>query len=336
MKDQNGSLVNSFVKTIEQSLMRRLRENGWPYVELTVQRRMPPGQFDLANYAIYGNLTMALGITIDMERFELARQAEEWTQTLAKHGITVTAPDAPKVPPSHSDAVAPRLIAVSNSYSYTAPGSTSKANTAIAHLVLTYIRMLKAFTPSISNRQIEIVVPYLQQRRLYVRPILAADEEFKGITIATANSFMGWEREFVFADFTAAENLSGKVGFVADKHRLTVKVTRQSQFLTCVADIRCAVVKAEEPVVTEDGKEPAKVNLEDLQLEADKKYKLETLKNVFEYFVKVGRVVYEDAHLITDPIMVQQVISDDAETMSKNRAALREQVLSRREEAAQE
>jgi len=101
----------------------------------------------------------------------------------------------------------------------------------MAHFVLSYIARLKKFTNT-PNTKYAIIVPYLGQRAVYLRTILAAGEEFEGITVATANSFMGWENAFVFV---AAGNLGGKVGFVADRHRIAVLLTRQSQFLMVLA-----------------------------------------------------------------------------------------------------
>ena len=58
---------------------------------------------------------------------------------------------------------------------------------------------------------------------------------------------MGWEKPYVFVDFTAAANLGGKVGFVADRHRIAVCLTRQTQFLVVMADTRCTIVQNEDP-----------------------------------------------------------------------------------------
>ncbi|KAE9365677.1 hypothetical protein N431DRAFT_473715 [Stipitochalara longipes BDJ] len=46
---------------------------------------------------------------------------------------------------------------------------------------------------------------------------------------------------------TKTANLGGKVGFVADKHRIAVILTRQSQFLMIFGDSKCTLV----------GKDPA-------------------------------------------------------------------------------
>jgi superfamily I DNA and/or RNA helicase len=277
-KDEGGSLVNGFVKQLEQSFFRRLIDSNRPYIDLNEQRRMPPGQFGPANFAVYGNVTMAANVNIDEDRFALARAPEVWTKTLNKYGVYVMDPELQKLklPASLPGTITPILVAIARSFCYTVPGSTSKANTAIAHYVLLYIRMIKAATGA-TNKMIVILVPYLQQRRLCIQTILAAEEEFGGITVATTNSFLGREREFVFADFCGAANLGGKVGFIADKHRLSTKITRQTKFLVAFGNPACTKVRVEAPV---EGQE--QMTQEELQLEADKKYNLNTLKRFFQ------------------------------------------------------
>jgi hypothetical protein len=204
-------------------------------------------------------------------------------------------------------------VAIKNSYCYTIPGGTSKANTAIAHFVLAYVLRIKIATGA-TNEQIVIVIPYLQQRRLYIRTILAGLSDFGGITVATTNSFMGWEKSYVFVDLTVSENLGGKVGFVADKHRLAVVLTHQQQFLMVFADPLCTVVKKEGPEAPNATEEEQKK----ARLDADKMYKLDTLRSLFEYFKGTKRIIYEDANKIAEPIMCPQV----TETQVTTRQAL--------------
>jgi len=168
----------------------------------------------------------------------------------------------------------------------------------MAHFVLAYIMRIKIATGA-TNAEIVILVPYLQQRRLYIRTILAAFADFSGITVATANSYIGWEESYVFVDLTVSENLGGKVGFVADKHRLAVILTRQQQFLMLFADPRCTIVKKDDPEAPNATEEDQKK----AQLDADKKYNLDTLRSLFEYFNGTKRIIYEDAHKIVEPIM---------------------------------
>lgn len=101
-KDEGGIIVNSFVPQLQVSFIRRLQDMDWPYVDLTEQRRMPPGLFDPANFCIYFIITMAVGITILEARFELARKAETWSKTLSADGIYAKDPTARKLLPKRT------------------------------------------------------------------------------------------------------------------------------------------------------------------------------------------------------------------------------------------
>jgi hypothetical protein len=149
---------------------------------------------------------MAEGINIHLPQFEWARKAEAWNQTLCRYGVFSSKDGAELLTPSTEGLIEPFLVDVENSYCYTVPGTTSKANTGMGHYTFWYIRSMKEGTDA-TNDMFVIVVPYLQQRALYTRTILDAPE-FAGIQIATANSFMGWEKPYVF---TAAANLGARL-----------------------------------------------------------------------------------------------------------------------------
>jgi hypothetical protein len=50
------------------------------------------------------------------------------------------------------------------------------------------------------------------------------------------------------------------------------------------------------------------------QLDADKKYKLDTLRSLFASFKGTKRMIYEDAHKIVEPIMCPQVTESQVTT----------------------
>jgi hypothetical protein len=80
------------------------------------------------------------------------------------------------------------------------------------------------------------------------------------------------------------------------------------------ADPRCTVVKKEGPEAPNATEEEQKK----AQLNADKIYKLDTLRSLFEYFKCTKRIIYEDANKIAEPIMCPQV----TETQVTTRQAL--------------
>ncbi|PMD33156.1 hypothetical protein L207DRAFT_590222 [Hyaloscypha variabilis F] len=271
-KDENGVMINSFVSTLEVPLIRHLRDADWPYVDLNEQKRMAPGLFGPANHCIYTNVTMAAGVTINDERFELARKAEAWSQTLSRNGIYAKGEnESLRLPASptgkHRDSPLCALI-------HSPPQEVHQH----------------------AKQEYAIIVPYLGQRAVYLRTILAAGEEFEGITVATANSFMGWENAFVFV---AAGNLGGK----------------------------------KENPTAED---PSEEELNKLQAEAHKKYKLETLRSLWAYFHDTKRMVFEDANHIIQPIMVEQVTQGQTSTIEVQIEADREKLRVRRHDGDEE
>jgi len=114
---------------------------------------------------------------------------------------------------------------------------------------------------------------------------------------------------------------------VADRHRIAVCLTRQTQFLVVMADTRCTIVQNEDPDAP---------TTEELQLELDKKYKLDCLKKLWKYFESTKRIVYGDAEKICQPIMVPQKTQDDIFTVAENIYAARATLSARRGEVVEE
>jgi hypothetical protein len=103
--------------------------------------------------------------------------------------------------------VFPFMVDAQDTFCFKEVGGTSKGNTQMANLVLNYIRSFLAFGKRrVFLNQIVVVVPYLQQRELYLKTV-AENEEFKGLIVATANTYQGHENTYVFFDSTAAANL---------------------------------------------------------------------------------------------------------------------------------
>ncbi|MCB9676991.1 MAG: AAA family ATPase [Alphaproteobacteria bacterium] len=78
--------------------------------------------------------------------------------------------------------------------------------------------------------QIGVIAPYSAQVAR-----LAALPEAKGVEVATVNAFQGREAEAVIVSFTRS-NPDGELGFVADRRRLTVAVTRARRLLLMFGD----------------------------------------------------------------------------------------------------
>lgn len=77
---------------------------------------------------------------------------------------------------------------------------------------------------------IGVIAPYAAQvARLSARPELA------GVEIATVNAFQGREKEAIVCSFVRC-NADGDLGFVRDRRRLTVALSRARRLLVCVGD----------------------------------------------------------------------------------------------------
>jgi hypothetical protein len=124
------------------------------------------------------------------------------------------------------------------------------------------------------------------------------NEEFKGLIVATANTYQGHENTYVFFDSTAAANLDGKVGFIDDSNSLAVATTRHKCGLAVFGDSRTysttVVTETNEGGDDTDGEDEDE---EDGVDEAETKNSESTskLQQLFAWFAESGRVVSESA-----------------------------------------
>ena len=82
----------------------------------------------------------------------------------------------------------------------------------------------------VQPEQIGVIAPYSAQVAR-----LSALAEAEGIEVATVNAFQGREAEVIVMSFTRS-NRDGELGFVADRRRLTVAVTRARRLLVMCGD----------------------------------------------------------------------------------------------------
>ncbi|MEM7244788.1 MAG: AAA domain-containing protein [Acidobacteriota bacterium] len=95
-------------------------------------------------------------------------------------------------------------------------------------LVAAVVRRLRA--AGVPPEDIGIITPYSAQVSR-----LSAEKDLVGCEVATVNAFQGREKDAVVCSFVRS-NDEGELGFVADRRRLTVAVTRARRFLCCVGD----------------------------------------------------------------------------------------------------
>lgn len=108
------------------------------------------------------------------------------------------------------------------------PTSRSIFNEVEIRLVAVALREL--LDAGVQRSQIGVVAPYSAQVAR-----LAALPEAEGIEVATVNAFQGREAEAILMSFTRS-NQHGELGFLSDRRRLTVAVTRARRFLWMCGD----------------------------------------------------------------------------------------------------
>ncbi len=115
------------------------------------------------------------------------------------------------------EAVDPETGSVAN------PGQAERAAAEVRRLV----------SRGLAADRIGLLTPYRAQRRL-LRGLLAA-EIARGLEIGTVDGFQGREKDAIVLDLVRS-NPDGVVGFVADRRRLNVALTRARRLLLVIAD----------------------------------------------------------------------------------------------------
>ena len=112
------------------------------------------------------------------------------------------------------------------------PDGLSKRNPhEAAFIVFTARQLLEA---GIDARDIAIIAPYAAQVRM-IRRLTRGDDELSNVEIGTVDGFQGREKEAVLIS-TVRSNLTGEVGFMADRRRMNVALTRARRKLIVIGD----------------------------------------------------------------------------------------------------
>jgi hypothetical protein len=288
--------------------MHRLLDLRWPYIHQTQQHRTAPGQFRLANEIIYGG-KVTIGEKIRLIDFPESIAIEKFLLS-QNYGLK----------PSPPGEVLPVFTDISDSFCYVVPGGTSRANSGTAYTVFQVVRTLKKAVPDLQNHEIVVLAPYCQQRRGILLQICKSGE-FAVIQVATVTGYHGWENKYVVCDFTVAANLGGKVGFVAERHRLAVALTRQVAFLWIIGDSRCT--SQDKADKKKDNKKAEHIQDEE-HLDDDFKYDLKVLDDTFRWFSRYGRVIHMNAANIPEdnelmPMMTESKVAELLARMNKRR-----------------
>ena len=102
-----------------------------------------------------------------------------------------------------------------------------------ANLVLQFVKKL-INEYEVKEEDIGIITPYAAQVSLLISK-LRGEENLQNVEIATVDGFQGREKRVIIISMVRS-NDQGEVGFLSDKRRLNVSITRAKQLLVIVGD----------------------------------------------------------------------------------------------------
>lgn len=120
---------------------------------------------------------------------------------------------------------------VSNGREETSQSGTSFINKTEAQLVENIIRFL--FKNGVVEQQIGVITPYEGQRSYIMSKIF--ENEPGNLEISSVDGFQGREKDFIIVSLVRSNTYQG-IGFVADKRRLNVMLTRAKYALVIVGN----------------------------------------------------------------------------------------------------
>lgn len=202
---QLGPVVLEPGNPLETGILDRLGDLGVAMPMLTVQHRMHRDIMGLVT-DVYGPSYTAHRSVAD----HLLAEADgvELTATTSAPVLFV---DTTQMAPEQRD-----------------PVSRSVLNPIEADLVGIALGELRA--AGVAPEKIGVIAPYSAQVAR-----LAALPEAAGVEVATVNAFQGREADAILVSFTRS-NDDGELGFLADRRRLTVAITRARRFLWMCGD----------------------------------------------------------------------------------------------------
>jgi hypothetical protein len=323
-----GRRVNPFSEQCRLSPLERLRDIGWPHWVIGEQCRIEPGGFDLANYLFYSNLiryhtnNVLTEGSILFEQWFISFSNEQQRMQRMQH------PNARQtgVRGSPHTGIFPAMIAVNNACTFREPRGTSKGNTHFLHFGLLSIRSFVEKTKC-PQSNIGVLCSYLRQVRGWTEA-LSTFPELTGVSVYTADSLQGWEKDYIWFDSTVSASVGASYSFVADQRRLCLTLTRHKKGLVILADPKISDAQnssmipefVREQEILRQGDEGV-VNTDVATPE-----QRAALKKMFGWMYEKGRVLEVDSRDITDPLV--DIIT--AEQIRDERAQFREEERRRR------
>lgn len=209
----------------------RLKDAGMPSVLFTEQHRMVTGLSQPASEVFYG------GRLKDHPRSTVL-QSRPLAQATLKAFHKIFGSD-------FSGDVPHMWIDVPNGTCVTAPRSFSRSNPHNIRVAVDFlVDYLKHINYKVAPQDITVIVPYRAQADAYrttfqrMMRTKQSDQDFEydEILVSTIDAMQGGETEIEILDMFVSKNRFGGVGFVADRHRLNVAITRAKNCLVIIGD----------------------------------------------------------------------------------------------------
>ncbi|KAK7441735.1 hypothetical protein VKT23_016398 [Stygiomarasmius scandens] len=232
------------------SLFERLTEEGEiPSIMLNIQYRMHPAISQFPSLEFY-NLSLLDG-TIDRSGYVSPKlMPPNISAALLPPGHTGTVEEGSDIRPEVSSSNRPPVIFLDHAGTET-PKSKSRVNWNEAHIVASVVEDLLLHNDGLLGQDIGIIAPYVAQVSLLTR-LFNTDPKYrkrfcsvlgdhramqlKHIEIKTVDGFEGREKDVIIFS-TVRNNPGGYIGFLADRRRLNVGLTRAKRGLFVVGSL---------------------------------------------------------------------------------------------------
>ena len=193
-----------------------------------------------------------------------------------------------------------------------------------AAAIETAIEMLRSL--KVVSADIMILTPYRAQLRLYRKGLAKAaivypDLNLDQINLRTVDGAQGWERQIVIADTVVSASLSGNLGFITNRMRLNVMLSRHQSVLIVIGDVQAVVTSTEEE---EDKKKTKKKRVESDEAKVEPSSSPMHLRKVFSLCSRLtsrqlSHVAFQSAEELLDTFVEFETSDQASEGVDDNR-----------------
>lgn len=217
---------NPFANVQSHGPLQRWSALGMPVFRLTETMRMTVGLEDLANTIFYqSKLVAGPGTALDHPK-----------RAMSKHLRSLLHKLLPKLTLEPEGIIYPIFFDVKGKCIKEDNGS-SRVNPHNTSFIVSIIERLLANSRLLSPNDFGIATPYAAQRRVTRKALAKAG--FGNVRVGTVEYWQGEEAPIMIVDIVRAGNDNGDLGFLREKERLNVVLSRQKQHLFVVGDTTC-------------------------------------------------------------------------------------------------